>query len=246
MTHTQAILFDLGNTLTITASLAKSLVYAGLSSPGSDLQLNLAQRLELGQHIEQYIQRLYATQELFQPHWRDAWQSATIDCGFNLEADDVECLCRAHLAAFVSRCQLQPYTLPLLTTLRQANIPLGLISNVTGPVDIFAADLQAKGLTPFFKIVVWSSAAGYRKPHPRIFQTALNGLELNASERIIMVGDHEEADIRGAKAMGLTTVRVVPPDMTPVDSEADYVSAGADLLDRFQAMLDISLKTTAC
>jgi putative hydrolase of the HAD superfamily len=246
MTYVQAVLFDLGNTLTVTASLAESLVYADLSSLGDELQLDQSQRLILGQRLEQHIERLYADHKLLQPHWCDVWQTATIDCGFNLETDDVERLCRAHLAAFVSRCRLQSYALPLLTALRRANISLGLISNVTGPVDIFAADLQAKGLAPFFRVVVWSSAVGYRKPHPRIFQTALNSLRLNAGEHVIMVGDHEQADIRGAKAMGFATVRVIPPGMTSADSEADYVSDGADLLDRIQAMLDISLKTTAC
>ena len=238
MTFVQAILFDLGNTLTLTASLAEALAYADLSFLGNEMLSDRAQRLALGQHVEQYIQHLYTDRELLQPDWHEVWQSATIRYGLKLEAAEVERLCWAHLSAFVSRCQLQTYALPLLTALQQANIPLGLISNVTGPTDIFAADLQTKGLGPFFQVVVWSSAVGYRKPHRRIFQAALDGLGLNASERIIMVGDHEQADIQGAKAMGFTTLRVVSPDTAQADSEADYVSVGADLLDRFQVLLD--------
>jgi putative hydrolase of the HAD superfamily len=238
MTFVQAILFDLGNTLTMTASLAEALAYADLSSLGAEAQLDRTQRLALGQHIEQHIQHLYTDRDLLQPDWREVWQSAAVRYGLKLESAEVERLCRAHLSAFVSRCPLQAYALPLLTALWQANIPLGLISNVTGPPDIFAADLQTKGLAPFFQAIVWSSAVGYRKPHRRIFQAALDGLGLNASERIVMVGDHEQADIRGAKALGFTTLRVVSLDTAQVDSEADYVSAGADLLDRFQVLLD--------
>jgi putative hydrolase of the HAD superfamily len=232
MTHLQAVLFDLGNTLTVTASLAESLVYADLSFLGDELQLNQPQRLELGQHVEQHIKHLYANHELLQPHWLDVWRTAAIDYGLTLSVAAVEGLCRAHLSAFVNRCQVQSYTIPLLTALRRESIPLGLISNITGPPEIFAADLRAKDLMPYFQTVVWSSTVGYRKPHPCIFQTALAGLSLTASKRVIMVGDHEQADIQGAKAMGLTTVRLIPPDMTAADSAADYVMTGADLLDR--------------
>jgi HAD superfamily hydrolase (TIGR01549 family) len=213
-------------------------VYADLSLLGAEAQLDRAHRLAMGQHLEQYIHRLYTDGDLLQPHWHEVWQSAAVCYGLKLEAAEVERLCRAHLNAFVSRCQLQAYALPLLTALWQENIPLGLISNVTGPADIFTTDLQAKGLAPFFQVVIWSSAVGYRKPHQRIFQAALDGLGLNASERIVMVADHEQADIQGAKAMGFTTLRVVPPDTTPAESEADYISAGVDLLDRFQVLLD--------
>lgn len=246
MPHVQAVLFDLGNTLTVTASLAESLMSAELSPLDHDRQLNQQQRLALGQRIERHIKLLSANAELLQPHWRDVWRTAASDCGITLSTDAIEGLCRAHLRAFVNQCQLQSYTIPLLSALRREDIPLGLISNVTGPVEVFEIDLQVKGLAPFFKVVVWSSAVGYRKPHPRIFQTALESLGLNASERVIMVGDHEQADILGAKAMGFTTVRVAPSNATPVDSEADYLASGTDLLSQFQTILCSLFKPTSC
>jgi HAD superfamily hydrolase (TIGR01509 family) len=116
--------------------------------------------------------------------------------------------------------------------LQQAKIPLALVSNATGPVDIFDDDLRHKGLASFFQTVVWSSAVGYRKPHPRIFQAALAGLGLSASPAILMVGDHEQADVLGGNNMGFTTIKVVNSE-GGTNSAADYVVARAALPDFF-------------
>ena len=85
--------------------------------------------------------------------------------------------------------------MPLLRHLRKAKIPIGLVSNVTGPSEIFERDLSEKGLRPYFDVVVWSSRVGVRKPNPEIYQIALERLKLEPSRLIVMIGDHEIADI---------------------------------------------------
>ena len=159
-----------------------------------------------------------------QPHWREVWQSASSLCGLNLNSNAVERLCRAHLQQYVSECKVAPYSIPVLEALQKAKIPLGLVSNVTGPVDIFDLDLRKKGLAAFFQVVAWSSAAGYRKPDARIFQAALDKLGLPPGKQIFMIGDHEQADISGGKQMGFTTIKVVDSKERE-ESAADYVIA---------------------
>ena len=127
-------------------------------------------------------------------------------------------------------------TVPLLADLQKAKISLALVSNATGPVDIFDDDLRDKGLASFFRVVVWSSAVGYRKPNPRIFQAALNGLGLSAGKAILMVGDHEQADVLGGSHMGLTTIKVVHSDIE-TNSAADYVVTRAALPDFFARLI---------
>jgi len=227
-----AVLFDLGNTLTDSASLAGSLAHLAQTSVLDDLQLDGTQPKELGQQVERHIDRLYLDGQEQQPDWLNVWQSAASHCGFNLNSPEAEYLCRAHLRQFVSECTVEPITVPLLADLQAAKIPLALVSNATGPVDIFDDDLRHKGLASFFQTVVWSSSVGYRKPNPRIFQAALAGLGLSASQAILMVGDHEQADVLGGRNLGFTTIKVVNSEVE-THSAADYVVARAALPDFF-------------
>lgn len=233
----QAVLFDLGNTLTVSASLVKSLTYLENSSLAKDLNLDSRQLLNLGKEIEQYIGNLYTENKLNQPHWFDVWQKASIHIGLTLNSNDVERLCHAHLKQFVDYCSVEPYSISLLTELKRKNIPLGLISNVTGPAEIFDMDLRDKGLTSFFDVIVWSSAVNYRKPNARIFQFALDKLNLKPGKHIVMVGDNEQADIVGGKAMGFTTIKVIKSG-EKIDSVADYVVTGVELMRLFRTELN--------
>ena len=236
MTPFQAILFDLGNTLTASASLSASFADLARFPLAAELGLNAELLPRVGDEIDQSIANLYDGNSTDQPHWIDVWQRATSRHDLNLNCSDVERLCRAHLEHFVSRCRVQPYSVPLLASLQEANIPLGLVSNVTGPVEIFETDLRDKGLASFFAVTVWSSAVGYRKPDPKIFAIALESLSLVPGRHIVMVGDSEKADILGGKRMGFTTVKVMS-NRKDTGSSADYVVTGADLLEFFRSEL---------
>jgi putative hydrolase of the HAD superfamily len=201
-----------------------------------ELNLDGQQLLNLGEGIEQTISDFYVEHRLDQPHWLDVWGQASTYIGLNLNSNEVERLCRAHLKQFVSEARVEPYSIPLLTEIKMANIPLGLVSNMTGPTEIFDADLSDKGLAAFFEVVVWSCAVNYRKPDERIFQFALDRLNLKAGKHIVMVGDNEQADVMGGKAMGFTTVKVIW-DKRETDSAADYVVEGSELIQFFQSAL---------
>ncbi len=236
MTGIQAVLFDLGNTLTASASLAESLVDLENSSLANDLKLDRRQLLSLGKKVEQCIGNLYAENELNQPHWFDVWQQASTHIGLGLNAIQVERLCHAHLKQFVSSCRVEPYSIPLLAKIKEKNIPLGLVSNVTGPAEIFDTDLRNKGLASFFQVIVWSSTVNYRKPDERVFRLALDGLNLEPGKQIVMVGDNEQADIMGGKAMGFTTVKVIK-GKRETNSAAEYIVKGSELVQFFQSAL---------
>ena len=83
---------------------------------------------------------------------------------------------------------------------------LGLISNFTCAPVIYAG-VKRLGIDKFFNAVVVSDAVGWRKPHAKIFETALKKLDVHAGETVC-VGDCPREDIRGAKAVGMKTVFV--------------------------------------
>ena len=87
--------------------------------------------------------------------------------------------------------------LPALAELRAHGLKLGLVSNTGRDLDEFIAhhglDVDA---------AVTSGVHGKTKPHPTIFQAALERLEVEPAAAV-MVGDSIEDDVEGAKAVGM-------------------------------------------
>lgn len=61
------------------------------------------------------------------------------------------------------------------------------------------------GLQHYFDAVVTSDDAGFKKPHSRPFEMALEKLAVKPAEAV-MIGDWAERDMVGAKKVGLVTV----------------------------------------
>jgi len=81
---------------------------------------------------------------------------------------------------------------------------LGVVSNFAIP-ECVTRLLQRQGLTEFFDVVVVSGAVNRRKPHPEIYQKALQKLGVK-TEETVFVGDTVDADVQGAKAVGMKTI----------------------------------------
>ncbi len=65
--------------------------------------------------------------------------------------------------------------------------------------------LKNSFILPYFKHIISSEKAGVKKPNPKIFQFAL---EMSGAkpEESMMIGDNFEADIMGAKNIGMHTI----------------------------------------
>jgi HAD superfamily hydrolase (TIGR01549 family) len=87
--------------------------------------------------------------------------------------------------------------LPTLAALRNHGLRLGLVSNTGRDLDAFvrhhALDVDA---------AVSSGKHGKTKPHPTIFQAALELLDVAPAEAV-MIGDSVEDDVEGARAVGM-------------------------------------------
>lgn len=99
--------------------------------------------------------------------------------------------------------------LPVLEELRAAQLRLGLVSNGIRDLREFVVhhrlDVDA---------VVGSRAHGFVKPHPTIFQAALEQLGVEPAEAV-MVGDSLEEDVEGARALGLRAILIDREDRHP-------------------------------
>jgi FMN phosphatase YigB (HAD superfamily) len=100
--------------------------------------------------------------------------------------------------------ELYPDTLPVLSVLRRRGFRTGIVSNNAFPI-ILESYLASHGLSHLFDVVIVSGNVGYVKPGGRIFREALRELDAQANEALF-IGDDPEADIEGAKALGMRTV----------------------------------------
>jgi putative hydrolase of the HAD superfamily len=87
--------------------------------------------------------------------------------------------------------------LPTLEALRGHGLRIGLVSNTGRDLHAFVAH---HGLV--VDAAVGSGAYGKTKPHPTIFRYALEQVDVEAPEAV-MVGDSLDDDIEGARAVGM-------------------------------------------
>jgi HAD superfamily hydrolase (TIGR01549 family) len=85
------------------------------------------------------------------------------------------------------------------------NYKLGIVSNMILPGVLLERLLQSEGLRPFFGPIITSSETGYIKPHPRIFERALDAGNWRPEEAL-MVGDTYRQDIIGARSAGMHVI----------------------------------------
>jgi len=99
-----------------------------------------------------------------------------------------------------------------LRDLAGRGIQVGLISNSHRCLDSFQSHFGLDGLIAG---ALSSAEHGYLKPHPRIFEAALELLGVTAAESV-MVGDSLSHDIEGARRVGMQGILVQrAPDALP-------------------------------
>ncbi len=93
---------------------------------------------------------------------------------------------------------------PAMRVLHGAGVRIGLISNTHRCLASFQSHFE---LEPYISGAVSSSDHGYMKPHPSIFQAALELVGATPSESV-MVGDSVAHDIEGARQVGMRGVLI--------------------------------------
>ncbi len=96
----------------------------------------------------------------------------------------------------------------------QGRYTMHIITN--GFDEIQAVKLASSSIDHYFVNIVTNERAGAKKPDPRIFTYAMQVSEATFPESL-MIGDNYEADILGAKAVGMDTVFYNPAGMVVAD-----------------------------
>jgi putative hydrolase of the HAD superfamily len=100
--------------------------------------------------------------------------------------------------------RLYPDAVPTLQELRSRGFRLGVVSNWEEWLENLLLALE---IHPLFDIIVASGPFGRAKPHPSIFEHALELGGVTAAEAV-HVGDNPRDDIEGARAAGLRPILI--------------------------------------
>ena len=100
-----------------------------------------------------------------------------------------------------------PDVIPALRAMRAAGLRLAVVSNWGWAAPEL---LQTLELAQHFEVLSISARVGYQKPHPAIFEHALELLGVEAGQAI-HVGDDPKADVMGARRAGIEPDPRGPP-----------------------------------
>jgi len=152
---------------------------------------------------------------------------------------------REYQELFVASIEIDDATRRALVRVRE-RVPVGLVSNYPCG-DSLRRLLSALGIAGRFAPVVISGEVGYVKPHPKLFEIALDGLGVPA-ERVLFVGDSWASDMVGGHAAGMVTCHHLGL-ASPQDHEQRYARYRPDFaihhLDELDEILDGSRSPAA-
>jgi epoxide hydrolase-like predicted phosphatase len=99
----------------------------------------------------------------------------------------------------------RPQMLTAIERLRAAGIRTGALTN-----NWIAEEPGTRLLRPYFDVFVESAVVGMRKPDPRIFLLACAQLGVTPAETVFL--DDIGLNLKAARALGMSTIKVADPD----------------------------------
>ena len=116
---------------------------------------------------------------------------------------------------------------PALRGLAADGIKIGLISNSHRRLAEFQSHFELEGL---INAALSSSDHGFMKPHPSIFNAALQLVDVRAAEAV-MVGDNLQQDVRGALNAGMRAVLLQRRDGPSTGGDVPVIRSLRELKD---------------
>ncbi len=206
----KAVLFDMFETLMMISknhefySPSLMRMYRYLNKNGINGSFDVFQKAYIKSREDLYAK---ADANLEEPHFNVRVSETLKSLGYNYDVSSpiVAAASAEFCEEFMTFVYLDENTEELLRTLH-GKYKLGIISNFAIPECVHKL-LKTHDLDKLFDAVVVSGAVNKRKPSPEIFERTLKTLGVSASETVF-VGDTLDADIEGAKAVGMKAVYI--------------------------------------
>ncbi|HEX6127502.1 MAG TPA: HAD-IA family hydrolase [Candidatus Limnocylindria bacterium] len=138
----------------------------------------------------------------------------------------------------VSNWHVFPDVMPALDALKERGLKIGAVSNWVWQLPELLHSLE---LVSHFDFIAASARVGFEKPHPAIFEYALEQAGVEPGDAI-HVGDHLDADVAGAQGVGIGPVLInrrrryrpedVPPGVPVITTLTELLPLVDERLDR--------------
>ncbi|MDO1513578.1 YjjG family noncanonical pyrimidine nucleotidase [Maribacter confluentis] len=165
--------------------------------------------VDLSQFLEVYVPsnlrfwKMYREERITKSELRYQRLKTVFDTlSYSISDEVIHVLSQEYIAHLSSFNHLFPNTIEILDYLKP-KYRLHIITN--GFQEIQEKKLMGAGIHGYFEHIIDSEMAGVKKPNPIIFNLALHRAGV-APDKSLMIGDNLEADILGAKAVGLHAV----------------------------------------
>lgn len=169
----------------------------------SELEVDLDRFLRIYAPINLAYWKLYREEKISKPDLRYQRLRNTFDeLSMTVSDELIDTLAVQYIDHLCTFNHLVPNTLHILDYLRP-NYRLHIITN--GFQEVQRKKLENASILDYFEHVIDSETAGVKKPNPHIFNFSLEKAAV-APDRAIMIGDNLEADVLGARAVGLHTL----------------------------------------
>jgi HAD superfamily hydrolase (TIGR01509 family) len=217
MTRPKAVFFDIGSTLWSSpaedpGALAncygrarQALIDAGLT--GVPAMESLIDAVEGHFANWEDIWRADSSQ-VIQPPTYDYVARALAELGLVAEGSALTAFTDALLETSVYTAKTlepEPGMKEALAGLWEQGVRLACVSNAFMGAAVLDQIMAERGLGNYLDFTVSSCELGYRKPHPAIYQAALDKAGIAGAEAVF-VGDRLDADIEGPSKLGMRTV----------------------------------------
>ena len=215
------MLFDWGDTLMRWAWEPELLAAghdAGLHAIGREPVAAMTERFR-----DSYLPLLWVPGTLEEVEYPGLVRRLLAEEGIDVGDGELDAFLEAEHAAWQPARMLATTTHALLESLRDRGLRVGLVSNALDPPHLLHRDLEQMGVAQRLDVAVFSSEVGWRKPHPAIFERALEAVSA-APEETLFVGDTLATDVAGAAALGMHTCQALwfRADEDPDAPEPEY------------------------
>jgi putative hydrolase of the HAD superfamily len=203
----RAVVFDLDNTLYPHRQYVEG-AFAAMAAHLAAL---------CGRPADALCRRMLQTWEADPARGRRLYRNVLEECGVYSETNERRL--REIYHSHAPELRPFPQAAAVLRTLG-AGYRLGLLTDGWAPTQ--RRKLEALGLGPLFEVLCFTGELGpeYYKPHPAGYRKALEGLHVAAGEAVF-VGDNPHTDVRGARALGMWTVRICQGEYRDAPDDAD-------------------------
>ena len=168
-----------------------------------NINLNLNGFLEAYEGINHHYWKLYRENKISQEQLRHKRLIKTFEAiDFDFDPQKIESISDQYILHLSTFSNLFEGAISLLDGLK-SKYQLHVITN--GFEIVQHHKIKNSGLSSYFKNVFTAEKVGYKKPHPIIFEHALDHTQTNAHNSL-MIGDSLEADVLGAMNIGMQAI----------------------------------------